>query len=138
MSDFKANTEVEMGSDRSFGFVIAAVLIVISLWPLIFHGGPPRLWPIIPAVPLAALAAIYPKALSPLNRLWFHFGNLLGKIITPIVMGIIFFLTVTPIGLIRRIRHPDPLKQRFEPTQETYWIDRTDEKPEDFSMRRQF
>jgi len=138
MSDFKANTEVEMGSDRAFGFVIAAVLMIISTWPTVFYGDPIRLWPVFPAVALATLALIYPSALSPLNRAWFLFGNFLGKIIAPIVMGIIFFITVTPIGFIRRIKNPDPLNQKFEPQSQTYWIDRTHEDPEASSMRRQF
>ncbi|MFD3191584.1 SxtJ family membrane protein [Sedimentitalea sp. HM32M-2] len=137
MSDVNAHTEVEMGSNRSFGLVFAAVFALIAFWPVL-GGGPVRIWALIIAAVFLALSFLAPDVLRPLNRLWFQFGMLLSKIVSPIVMGIIFFVTVTPIGLIRRIRHPDPLNQTFDPAAESYWIDRDKADLAPTSMRKQF
>ena len=136
MSDVTAHTEVEMGSERSFGIVFAVVFTIIAVWPLVFHGGPVRLWALAVAVVFLVVAFAAPHVLKPLNRLWFRFGMLLSKIISPIVMGIIFFITVTPIGLIRRIKNPDPLNQAFDKDAESYWIVRDAESLT--SMRKQY
>lgn len=136
MSDVTSHTEVEMGSERSFGIVFAVVFGIIALWPLVFHGGPVRLWATAIAVAFLVIAFAAPQLLKPLNRLWFLFGMLLSKIVSPIVMGIIFFATVTPIGLIRRIRNPDPLNQAFDKDAESYWIIR--DSSDMTSMRKQY
>lgn len=137
MSDVNAHTEVEMGSNRSFGLVFAGVFALIAFWPVL-GGGPVRLWALIIAAVFLAVSFLAPDVLRPLNRLWFLFGMLLSKIVSPIVMGIIFFVTVTPIGLIRRMRHPDPLNQAFDPAAESYWIDRDKAELAPTSMRKQF
>lgn len=136
MSDVTAHTEVEVGSERSFGIVFAVVFAIIALWPLVFHGNPVRLWALAVAVVFLVLSFAAPQALKPLNLIWFKFGMLLSKIISPIVMGIIFFITVTPIGLIRRIKDPDPLNQAFDKEADSYWIVR--EKDSLTSMRKQY
>ncbi len=136
MSDVSAHTEVEMGSERSFGIVFAVVFAIIAFWSVIFHGGPVRLWALAVAAVFLVLAFVAPQVLKPLNRLWFKFGMLLSKIIGPIAMGLIFFITVTPIGLIRRRKNPDPLNQELDPNAESYWVIRDTEMPS--SMRKQF
>lgn len=138
MTDFKSNTEVEIGTERSFGIVFAAVFIIIAFWPTLFHDGAIRLWAITIAVVFAALGIFTPRLLKPVNRIWFHFGNLLGKIVAPIVMGLIFFVTVTPIGLIRRVFVKDPLNEEFDPEAQTYWITKEKDSPVATSMRQQF
>lgn len=125
-----------MGSERSFGIVFAIVFAIIALWPLVFHGGGIRLWAAAIAVAFLVIGFAAPHLLKPLNRLWFLFGLLLSKIISPIVMGIIFFVTVTPIGLIRRMKNPDPLNQNFDSAAESYWLVR--DKDTKTSMRKQF
>lgn len=136
MSDVTAHTEVKVGSERSFGIVFAVVFAIIAFWPLVFHGNPVRLWALAIAAIFLVLAFVAPHVMKPLNILWFKFGMLLSKIISPIAMGIIFFVTVTPIGLIRRMKDSDPLNQNFDADADTYWITR---EPGDLtSMRKQY
>jgi hypothetical protein len=85
-----------------------------------------------------AVALVRPSLLSPLNRLWFMFGLLLHKIVTPVIMGLIFFLTVTPTGLIMRLSGRDPLRLRRDPEAKTYWIEREPPGPDPETMRNQF
>jgi hypothetical protein len=82
----------------------------------------PRLWALIPAVPLVVLAAVYPAALAPLNKLWFKLGLLLGRIISPIVLGIIYYVWITPIALIMRLSGKKFLALDFDPDAKSYWI----------------
>jgi len=137
MSDNISNTEVEMGSERSFGIVFAVVFLIIGLWPL-KNGLDPRMWALIIAGLFLAIAFIMPKILAPLNKLWFKFGLLLHKIISPIVMGILFFLTVTPIGIIMRLLGKDLLNQKLDKEADSYWIPIDPEKAAQASMRHQF
>ena len=101
-------TKIEMGSNRSFGVVFFIVFNIISLWPLL-NEGQIRIWFFLTALVFLVLGLINSKLLSPLNQLWFKFGMLLGAIIAPVVMGIVFFLVVTPTGLIMKILGKDLL-----------------------------
>lgn len=138
MIDRTSHSTVELGSERSFGAVFAGFLTIVAIWPLVFHGLDIRFWAIGLALLFGCLGLFAPAVLRPLNRLWLKLGLLLGRIVTPIVMGIIFFTTVTPIGLIRRMMISDPLGQSFDPSAETYWVDRTKESEKITSMRKQF
>ncbi|WP_425040324.1 SxtJ family membrane protein [Primorskyibacter sp. S187A] len=137
MSDVASHSEVKIGSERSFGLVFAAVFAIIAFWPVVMSGGSVRLWALIIALGFAAIAFIAPRLLAPLNKVWFKFGLLLGAIMAPLVMGLIFVLTVIPIGYVRRMKNPDPLKQRFDPDAETYWVTRSKDDPPS-SMTKQF
>lgn len=137
MSELKGNTEVRMGSDRSFGFVFAAVFAIIGFFPL-WGGGEVRSWALLVALAFLLLAFLRPGLLHPLNRLWFKFGMLLSMVVSPIVMGILFFVTVTPIGLLVQFFKKDPLKQNFDPAAKSYWIEVDQEASENSSMRNQF
>lgn len=137
MSELKGNTEVRMGSDKSFGYVFAVVFAIIALFPL-WGGEPPRWWALAIAVVFGVLAVIKPDVLKPLNRAWFKFGMLLSLIMSPIVMGILFFVTVTPIGLIIQAVKKDPLNQKFDPDADSYWVDMTKQETPESSMRNQF
>ncbi len=137
MAGVKGNTEVTMGSDRSFGLVFAVVFLVVALLPL-WGGGDIRVWALIVAAAFLVLSYTVPKVLRPLNRVWFLFGLLLHKIVSPIVMGILFFITVTPIGLIMRALGKDPLNQAFDRGADTYWIAVDREKAAQTSMRNQY
>ena len=97
-----------------------------------------RLWSLGVAVVFAALGFLAPAALKPLNRAWFKFGLLLNRVVSPIVMGIVFFLTVTPIGLIMRARGNDLLSQKMDPEADSYWIEIDEETNAQSSMKRQF
>ena len=129
----------EVGStDRVFGFVFAIVFLLISLFPL--FSGQSIWWTAIIisfAFVLTGLAA--PKILSPLNRLWTKFGFLLHKITSPIILGIMFFLVITPMGIIMRVlRKNDPLKMTIDHQCQTYWIERTPPGPHHDSFTDQF
>ena len=137
MQELEEHTEIKVGSERSFGLVFAAVFLIIALFPLLGDGGV-RLWSVGVAAVFAGLGLFLPKSLTPLNKLWFRFGLLLNKVVSPIVMGILFFLTVTPIGLIRRLFVKDPLNQRLDPDAKSYWIEVDREQAAQTSMKNQF
>jgi len=115
--------KIKIGSNRNFGIVFFIVFLVVSLWPLTY-GEPVRIWSAIISLVFLFLGLINSKLLTPLNKLWFKFGMILGAIIAPIVMGVVFFLVVTPIGLIMRIMGKDLLKKKYDKKKETYWIKR--------------
>ena len=118
--------DVKIGSNRSFGIVFFVVFLIIATYPLI-NDDELRLWSLIISIVFLFLGLVNSKILNPLNKLWFKFGIFLGKIISPLVMGIIFFLVVTPIGLIMRLLNKDLLKLKFNKTN-TYWIEKTEPK----------
>jgi Saxitoxin biosynthesis operon protein SxtJ len=128
---------VESGSNRSFGIVFAVVFSLIALFPLI-NGAGIRVWALIIAVAFFGLAFIAPGLLKPLNLLWARFGALLHKIVTPIILGMIFFAVVTPMAIVFKILGKDPLRLRFEPNSTSYWIIRNSDDPEPQSMKNQF
>lgn len=135
--DFSRHQEIKAGSERAFGLVFAAVFLIIGLWPLV-KGADPRLWALPVAGLFALLALAAPRALRPLNLLWFRFGLLLHAIVNPVIMGLLFFTTVTPIALIMRILGKDPLRLKFDKVATTYWIERDPPGPAPDSMRHQF
>jgi len=131
--------DIKIGSARSFGLVFATVFIIIALFPLLSdQQGSLRLWALIVAAFFAITALTMPRLLEPLNKLWFRFGLLLHKIVNPLVMGLLFFGTVTPTGLLMRSLGKTPLKLGFDKSAESYWITRTPPGPAPESMKRQF
>ncbi len=135
--DFQEKSKVKQGSDKSFGFVFAAVFALIGLWPLI-KGGELRLWALVLAALFLAVSFIRPSLLKPLNRVWFLFGLLLHKIVSPLIMGLLFFLTVTPTALIMRALGKDVLRLKRDPNASSYWIVRNPPGPDAGGMTRQF
>tara|TARA_B100000579_G_C22804484_1_gene841721 strand:- start:1271 stop:1657 length:387 start_codon:yes stop_codon:yes gene_type:complete len=127
------NKKVWMSSNRSFGLVFFAFFLIIGLWP-IFEYEKVRIWSIIAALIFLILGILDSKYLTPLNRFWMKFGLFLGKIISPIVMGIVFFLVVTPIGILMKIFGKDLLNTKYKKN-ESYWVYRKDKFG---SMKRQF
>ena len=125
--------DVKIGSNRSFGIVFFIVFLIISLYPLL-HGENIRVWSLIISIIFLVLGLLNSKLLNPLNKMWFKFGLLLGKIISPIVMGIIFFLVVTPIALFMRLLKKDLLNLKFS-KKHTYWIEKSGPKSK---MKNQF
>ena len=125
--------EIKVGSNKSFGIVFFFVFLLISLYPLISNENI-RLWSLVVSLIFLALGFINSNILSPLNKLWFKFGILLGKIISPIIMAIIFFIVVTPIGLIMRLIGKDVLNLKYS-DYKSYWIKKTGPKSK---MKNQF
>lgn len=132
-----AREEVRRSSDRSFGVVFAAAFLVIALFPLV-RGGEPRLWALAVAAAFLGAALIRPALLAPLNRLWFRFGLLLGRVTNPLIMGLVFFLVITPMAVIMRLRGKDPLRLRPDREAKSYWIERVPPGPAPASMTNQF
>jgi hypothetical protein len=124
-------------SERSFALVFAAVFGIYGCWPLI-HLAQPRWWALALATVLAAVAIIRPQIVRPFNRAWLVVGRLSHRIVSPLVMGAIFFLFVTPIAFIRRLCGGDVLSLRRRPDLPSYWIARPPAPPAAESMRRQF
>ena len=125
--------EIKISSNRSFGIVFFIVFLLIALYPLL-KGNDLRIWSLVISFIFLALGLINSKILTPLNRLWFKFGLLLGKFISPLIMGIIFFVVVTPIGIIMRLLKKDLLNLKYN-KKETYWIDKSGPKSK---MKNQF
>ena len=125
--------EIKISSNKSFGLVFFVIFIIIALWPLL-NDGNIRIWSIIVSIIFLLLGLINSQILTPLNKIWFKFGIFLGKIISPIIMGIIFFLVVTPIGLIMRLIGKDVLNLKYSDCK-SYWIEKTDPKSK---MKNQF
>jgi hypothetical protein len=125
--------DVKIGSNRSFGIVFFIVFLLIAFYPLI-NQGDIRIWSVLISLLFLILGIINSKILTPLNKVWFKFGIFLGKIISPIIMGIIFFLVVTPIAFLMRMLKKDLLNLKFNKNS-SYWIEKTDPKS---TMKNQF
>jgi len=125
--------KVKIGSNRSFGIVFFIFFLIIGTYPIFFQGEL-RIWSLIVSIIFLLLGIINSRFLTPLNLLWFKFGMLLGRIVSPIVMGLVFFLVVTPTGIIMRILNKDLLKLKKKNTK-TYWIERSSIKSD---MKNQF
>jgi hypothetical protein len=133
---FARPDDVRVGSERSFGLVVAAALCVIAA--IRAWRGSPVLYFLIAAGAFAALAALAPRLLRPLNILWFRFGLLLHAVITPIMLGLMFYATITPTGWLMRAFGKRPLSLRFDPTAKSYWVHRTPPGPSPDSLPNQF
>jgi len=129
--------DIEVGSEKSFGIVFAAVFALVALWPLI-HGEPVRWWALAVAAVFLAAAFVAQPLLKPLNILWFKFGMLLYKVVNPVVMALLYYLTVVPTGLLMRACGKDPLNRTFDTEATSYWIERDPPGPEPDSMKNQF
>ncbi len=134
MFEFTSHVPTKQSSPKSFGIVFSIVFLIVALYPLTksedFH-----VWALVMSVIFLLLAYIAPKTLSILNKLWFKFGMLLGSIIAPIVMMLVYFVAVLPTGLIARFLSKDLLRQKLDKNAKSYWIERT--KPMG-SMKNQF
>ena len=125
--------DLKIGSNKSFGIVFFVVFLLISLYPLINNENI-RIWSLIISLIFLILGLLNSNLLSPMNKLWFKFGILLGRIISPVVMGIIFFFVVTPIALIMKLLKKDILNLKFN-NNKTYWIEKSGPKSK---MKNQF
>ena len=125
--------KIKTSSNKSFGIVFFIVFLIIALYPLI-KDGDIRLWSLIVSLIFLILGLTNSIILTPLNRLWFKFGVFLGKIVSPIVLGTIFFLIVTPTGLLLRLFGKDVINLKYN-NNNSYWIEKTGPKS---NMKDQF
>ncbi len=126
-------SEIKIGTNRSFGIVFFIFFIIISIWPL-KSGEPITYWALILSLIFLILGLINSKILTPLNKIWFKFGIFLGNIISPIIMGFIYFFVVTPIGFFMRIIGKDILNLKKN-NNKSYWIEK---KKTQSNMKKQF
>ena len=124
---------IKTGSNKSFGIVFFIFFLVVAIYPLYF-GNSIRVWSIVVSLIFLLLGLLNSRILTPLNLIWFQFGVLLGKIVSPVVMGLVFFVVVTPTGLIMRLLKKDLLNLKKK-TSNTYWIKRDQTKTD---MKNQF
>ena len=130
----KSKSEIKISSNRSLGLVFFVVFLIVALWPLKYEEDI-RLWSLVLSIIFFILGVLNSKLLTPLNKLWFKFGIFLGAIVSPIVIGIVFFLVVTPIGIFMRFLGKDLLKTIKVKNISTYWIKRD---KQDSRMKKQF
>jgi hypothetical protein len=127
----------KMGTERNFGRVFAAVFAIIAVWPLV-RGGQVRLWSLATAAVLLAVTLIAPRTLAPLNRIWFQIGILVSKVMTPLVMGLLWLVVMTPVAFLMRVFGQDPLRLKRELTAKSYWLERQPPGPVAGSLKDQF
>jgi hypothetical protein len=125
--------DIKISSNRSFGIVFFLVFILISFYPLI-NNESIRFWSLIIAFIFLVLGVLNARILSPLNKLWSKFGILLGRIVSPIVMGVIFFFVVTPTAFLMKLLKKDLLNLKYN-HKKSYWIEKTEPKSK---MKNQF
>lgn len=121
---------------RQFGLLVGTVFTVIGLWPLVFRGEPLRLWAIGIGGLLIACGAVFPSALTQVHKVWMWVGHILGWINTRILLGIVFYGLIAPIGLVRRLMGKDTMKQGFAESSSTYRVVRSPRPPS--HMKHQF
>ena len=127
------NNKIKIGSNKSFGIVFFTVFLIIAIWPLL-NGYEIRYWSLIISIVFLLLGILNSKILTPLNKIWFKIGILLGNVISPIVMSIIFFLVVTPTSFIMKILGKDLLNLKKN-TKNSYWIKKQNQNNR---MKKQF
>ncbi len=127
-------TNIKLPSNRNFGIVFFIVFLLISFYPLTFNGEI-KIWSLALSIIFLVLGLINSKILTPLNKLWFKFGIFIGRIVSPIIMALIFFVVVTPIGLTMRLLRKDLLNLKYNKKNESYWIEKKGPKSK---MKNQF
>ena len=120
------NQKIKIGSNKSFGIVFSIVFLVIAFWPML-NGNEINYWSLAISIVFLILGLINSKILTPLNKIWFKFGILLGNVVGPIVMGIIFFLIVTPTSIIMKLLGKDLLNLKKN-NNNSYWIEKGNQK----------
>lgn len=135
--ELQERSEVHAGSERSFGIIFATVFVILGFLPLAGSKSP-LYWSFIVAAVFLLLALVAPTALAPLNQVWFKFGLLLHRIISPVIMALLFYIVITPTGFVMRLLQKDLLRLRYDRTEESYWIRRDSSDSEASSYKNQF
>jgi hypothetical protein len=136
--DLARELEVKTSSDRSFGIVFAVVFAIIGFFPLLRDSGEPLVWSLVVSSVFLVLAFALPSVLMPFNFVWTKFGLLLQKIVSPIVLGAMFYVVMTPFGLAMRLMGKDLLRLKLDKAADSYWIQRTPPGPSPESMKNQY
>jgi hypothetical protein len=137
IEDLTREQHVEGSSDRAFGLVFTGVFLLIASWPLI-HLETPRWWAFAVATVFAVVSLLKPALLTRPNKLWTRLGILLGNIVGPIALGVVFYGVVSPLGIILRLTGKDPLRLKLDRSANSYWIPREPPGPPPDSLTDQF
>lgn len=129
--------QVKSSSNRSFGLVFAVVFGVVALWPLI-SGEAIRYWAAAISVAFVFAALAFPASLGIANRCWTRLGLLLGHIVSPVALALVYYSTIVPLGLVMRLLGKDPLSLRLDRAATSYWVERVPKARPDESMKNQF
>ena len=129
-----SNSKIKIPSNRNFGLVFFLVFLIVALWPL-KNEEDVRFWSLSLSIIFFILGILNSKLLTPLNKLWFKFGIFLGSIVSPVVMGLVYFLVVAPVGIFMRLLGKDLLKNNKIKNASTYWIKRDKQQS---TMKKQF
>ena len=129
-----SNSKIKISSNRNFGLVFFLVFLIVALWPLKYEEDI-RFWSLSLSIIFFILGILNSKLLAPLNKLWFKFGIFLGSIVSPVVMGLVYFLVVAPVGIFMRLLGKDLLKNNKIKHASTYWIERDKQQS---TMKKQF
>ncbi len=135
--DFSRAEDERGPSDRAFGIVFTAFLVLAGLWPAV-HSRPVRYWALALAAAIGAVTLARPGLLRVLNRGWTRFGLLLGRVVNPIIMALLYWVVITPAGLLMRLAGKDPMRRRPDPNAASYWIRRDPPGPRAETMSQQF
>ncbi|WP_028878158.1 SxtJ family membrane protein [Terasakiella pusilla] len=138
--EHQSTHEIETSSDRSFGLTVGGILALIAAYRLWSSGILDTFGIILLAiaVPLFLLGLVYPKILAPLNKAWTKLGFLMFKIVNPIIMFLVYVITIVPIGLLMRLAGKDPMRMKLDKEAKSYWIERDPAGPSPESMKKQF
>ena len=129
--------KIEGSSDRMFGLLFAAIFAVLALWPML-HGEKFRLWALAAGGVFMVLALAWPRALSRMNRAWMRFGLSLNRIVSPVAIGVVYYLTLVPMSIAMRAFGKKPLRLGFDRAAASYWIPREPPGPDPQTMKDQF
>jgi hypothetical protein len=136
--NFQRREKIKGSSDRSFGLVFAAVFALVAFLPLLRAPHQPRWWAAVIAAAFALVALLWPKRLAVLNRLWLQLGLLLHAVVSPVVLALLYYSAIVPVGLLKRMFGKDSLRLQADQTASTYWITRDSSESALSSMKQQF
>jgi hypothetical protein len=136
--DLTKDLEIKSSSDRSFGFVFAVVFAILGFFPYLAGSGQVHIWAFFASVILLIISFTKPSLLAPFNRIWTRIGLLLQKVVSPVVLGVMFYLIITPFGLVMRMLGNDLLSLKLDKSALSYWIHRTPPGPSPKSMKNQY
>lgn len=132
-----SHRSVHAGSNRSFGLTFSILFLILAVFPWVRHGDQIRIWALCVSALFALVALLAANLLSPLNKLWFKFGLAIHNVVSPIIMGILFYFVVTPAAISLRILGKDPLRMKWDESH-SYWIKREPSGPQVGAMKNQY
>ena len=136
MSDVN-HVPAKLPTNRSFGLLFVFVFALVGAWSLWQRGASYPWWLAVSVILLFA-TFLAPSTLTPLNKAWMKLGEILGRIVSPIVLGLMFYFLITPFGVVKRLTGWDPMRRKYDPGLPSYWIERDPPGPPPGSLPNQY